>query len=129
MGEQEEEDLRRALELSSQESGFGDNAMDQMEVDDNENNNMIEQDMPIPGLPEHTYQLQSVVSHHGSSASFGHYVADVFRFDGGGWHRYDDTRVTKTDDRSVRTGPNCSNGYILPYLYQPLWEGCKVESQ
>jgi len=122
--EQEEEDLRRALELSTQESGFGDNAMDQMEVDDNENNNnntMVEQDMPTTGLPEHTYQLQSVVSHHGSSASFGHYVADVFRFDGGGWHRYDDTRVTKTDGRTVRTGPNSSNGYILTYLYQPLW--------
>lgn len=129
--EQEEEDLRRALELSTQESGFVDNAVDQMEVDDNENNNnmMVEQDMPTPtpGLPEHTYQLQSVVSHHGNSASFGHYVADVFRFDGGGWHRYDDTRVIRTDARTVMTGPNSSNGYILTYLYQPLWEGCKAE--
>ena len=26
----------------------------------------------------------------------------ICRFDGGGWYRYDDTRVTKTDSRAVR---------------------------
>merc|ERR1712096_195973 len=85
----------------------------QWAMEDNENNNSEEANCSttpfpgtVPGLPEHSYHLHSVVSHYGASATSGHYVADVFRFDGGGWYRYDDTRVTKTDSRAVRTGTN-----------------------
>jgi len=72
---------------------------------------------------QHSYKLQSVVSHHGSTATSGHYVADVFRSDDGltpQWFRYDDDSVTSTTLDSVLTGSNCYNGYILTYLYKPL---------
>lgn len=43
-----------------------------------------------------SYQPQSVVSHHGLTATAGHYVADILRYDLGGWLRYDDQEVTRT---------------------------------
>merc|ERR1712096_36236 len=98
-------------------------------MEDTENNNeevnTNSSTSPVPGQPEHSYRLHSVVSHYGASVSSGHYVADVFRFDGGGWHRYDDSMVTKIESRSVRTGSNTHNCYILTYIYQPLWEQCQ----
>jgi len=124
--EQEEADLRRALELSYQEASFVDSQYVNMEEIENNNNCMDETDMLTAGITqEHFYQLQSVVSHYGSSANAGHYVADVFRQESGGWIRYDDTRVNKVDDVTVRKGPNCTNGYILTYVYQPLWNKCQ----
>jgi len=139
--EEEDADLQRALELSTREAEktlVEDTSSNQFQwaMEDNENNNSEEANCsttpfpgPVPGLPEHSYHLHSVVSHYGASATSGHYVADVFRFDGGGWYRYDDTRVTKTDSRAVRTGTNTANGYIFTYLYQPLWEKCKRQAE
>jgi len=72
---------------------------------------------------QHSYKLQSVVSHQGFSATSGHYVADVCRSDVGStplWFRYDDDSVTATSLDEVLTGSNCYNGYILTYLYEPL---------
>jgi len=125
--EQEEADFKKALELSSLETGFSDFQNHNLDDMENNNNCMDEASMLTTGITEHCYQLQSIVSHYGSSANAGHYVADVFRSEGGGWFRYDDTRVTKTDSMTVRTGPNSSNGYIFTYLYQPLWKKCQEE--
>eukprot|EP00092_Neocalanus_flemingeri_P028179 GFUD01030602.1.p1 GENE.GFUD01030602.1~~GFUD01030602.1.p1 ORF type:complete len:750 (+),score=252.90 GFUD01030602.1:423-2672(+) len=130
--EEEEADFQRALELSAMENvnTTEDIATSQFQwaMEDTENNNSEDVSsslVTVPGQPEHSYQLQSVVSHQGAGAASGHYVADVYRFDCGGWCRYDDTRVTRTDSLSVRTGTNTANGYIFTYIYQPLWEECQ----
>ena len=99
----EDAELEQALKISRQEfewTQLEDTFNDKVQ-EDKENNNTEEMAKTIskPCQPEHTYQLSSVVSHFGASRSS---VADVFRFDGGGWYRYDDSRVTKTDSRSVR---------------------------
>ena len=69
----------------------------------------------------HSYLLQSVVSHKGSTETSGHYIADVRRSDAGKtpvWFRYDDDTVTKTNLESVLTGGNVLDGYIFTYLYK-----------
>jgi len=133
---EEEADMLRALELSTQDMGCSSDQEDMADdtriaVEDTENS--TDKEMPVdsssvletePGLPEHSYKLSSVVSHFGASTSAGHYVADVFRFDAGGWFRYDDTVVTQTDQNAVRTGSNRANGYIFMYMHQPLWSEC-----
>eukprot|EP00090_Calanus_glacialis_P004771 TRINITY_DN13579_c0_g1_i1.p1 TRINITY_DN13579_c0_g1~~TRINITY_DN13579_c0_g1_i1.p1 ORF type:complete len:874 (-),score=172.79 TRINITY_DN13579_c0_g1_i1:269-2890(-) len=111
---EEEADMLRALELSTQDMGCGSDQEDltddsNIAMDDTKNSNeqevaddnssVIETE---PGPPEHSYKLSSVVSHFGASTSSGHYVADVYRFDAGGWFRYDDTVVTQTDQSAVR---------------------------
>ena len=96
--DQEEADLQRALDLSRQEHvSVLEDTKFEWAMEDVENNNTQE-----VARPEHSYQLHSVVSHHGAGARSGHYVADVFRFDGGGWLRYDDARVTRTNGVAVR---------------------------
>ena len=69
----------------------------------------------------HSYLLQSVVSHKGSTETSGHYIADVCRSDAGKtpvWFRYDDDKVTKTNLESVLTDGNVLDGYIFTYLYK-----------
>jgi len=71
--------------------------------------------------PEFLYALHSVVAHHGSGTSSGHYVADVVRYDQGGeWFRYDDTHVRPVKEEVVRRERNRENGYIFMYLHKPL---------
>lgn len=88
---EEEADMLRALELSTQDMGCSSDQEDMADdtriaVEDTENS--TDKEMPVdsssvletePGLPEHSYKLSSVVSHFGASTSAGHYVADVFR--------------------------------------------------
>jgi ubiquitin carboxyl-terminal hydrolase 26/29/37 len=96
--DQEEADLQRALDLSRQEhESVLEDTTFEWAMEDVENNNTQE-----VARPEHSYQLHSVVSHLGAGARSGHYVADVFRFDGGGWLRYDDARITRTNGVAVR---------------------------
>jgi len=138
---EEEADMLRALELSTQDMGCSSDQEDMTDdtritVEDtgnptdkevaNDNSSVLEIE---PGPPEHSYKLSSVVSHFGASTSAGHYVADVFRFDAGGWFRYDDTVVTQTDQTAVRTGSNRANGYIFMYMHQPLWEECNSDKR
>jgi len=138
---EEEADMLRALELSTQDTGCSSDQEDltddtRIAMEDTENSNDKEGDddnssvlETEPGPPEHCYKLSSVVSHFGASTSSGHYVADVFRFDAGGWFRYDDTVVTQTDQSAVRTGSNRANGYIFMYVHQPLWEECNSDKK
>jgi len=120
--DQEESDLQQALEMSMKEGEMKDKDDGNNAMEDLENNLAEEVAEPVPGKPEHQYRLHSVVSHHGSSTSSGHYVTDVYRFDARSWYRYDDEKVSRTSALSVRTGSNRVNGYIFTFLYQPLWE-------
>ena len=76
--------------------------------------------LPVNG-DSYQYQLQSIVSHQGPTATSGHYVADVFRFDVGDWVNYNDSKVTRTSLETVTLGSNRDNCYILSYLHRPLW--------
>ena len=129
--EEEERNFQKALVMSKQqyeEEVF----LSRPTVNKNNNNNDIfsspahtsMESQPGGGdrrSEEHSYQLQSVVSHHGTTATSGHYVADVFRHDVGGWIRYDDQSVSTTNLQAVISGSNSFNGYIVTYLHKPLW--------
>jgi len=113
---EEEEDLRRALELSLASStpstpahkltpAPGSNA-----------------EAAVAGPPKWQYRLHSVVKHLGSSPTAGHYIADVFRFDAGGWWRYDDSQVNQISEERVLGGSGRREGYIFTYVHQPQWD-------
>ena len=65
--------------------------------------------------------LQEQLSYQLQSATAGHYVADIFRYDLGAWLRYDDQEVTRTSLEVVTSGSNTYNAYILTYCHSPLW--------
>jgi len=130
---EEEADMLRALELSTQDlsSRFDEAEEDAGQVvpesTEVNNDDCDDNEEVVTGPPEFSYKLTSIVSHFGASTAAGHYVADVYRFDAGGWFRYDDTVVTQTNETSVRKGSNRANGYIFMYVHQPLWEQCNVK--
>ena len=70
----DESGRKSAFENLTKEAGLGGDCDYQMDLEKTENN------MKQTGMIEHTFQLHSVVSHYGTSAIAGHYVADVFRF-------------------------------------------------
>ena len=82
---EEEADMLRALELSTQDISNNDDDT----TEDNNDNVSDEQLVPessdsndntvVTGPPEFCYKLSSIVSHFGASTTAGHYVADVYR--------------------------------------------------
>lgn len=126
---EEEADMLKALELSTQESLEEEERMisEAPVSSDNNADNTGGGSEVVTGPPEFCFKLSSIVSHFGASTAAGHYVADVQRFDAGGWFRYDDTNVTETNEESVRTGSNKANGYIFMYVHTPLWDQCNLK--
>jgi len=126
---EEEADMLKALELSTQESLEEEERMisEAPVSSDNNAENTGAGSEVVTGPPEFCFKLSSIVSHFGASTAAGHYVADVQRFDAGGWFRYDDTNVTETNEESVRTGSNKANGYIFMYVHTPLWDQCNLK--
>ena len=126
--EEEERNLQQALEMSKQQYQEDLLLLGRPSVNINNNNEEFSspahhsmENQPGGGAEEHSYHLQSVVSHHGTKATSGHYVADVFRHDVGSWIRYDDQSVSTTNLQAVISGSNSFNGYIVTYLHKPLW--------
>ena len=106
---EEEEDLRRAIEMSRSEV-------------------VTVKEAEVAGPTERHYRLASVVTHRGGGAASGHYVADVRRFGPGGWWRYDDSAVTATSLARVVGGAGRANGYIFMYVHKPQWEEWEATS-
>ena len=103
--DEEEADMQRALELSTQEISDSNEAAvveSNQQVPESTEDVADDHDSVVDGPPEYCYKLSSIVSHFGASTTAGHYVADVYRFDAGSWFRYDDTVVTETNDVAVR---------------------------
>jgi ubiquitin C-terminal hydrolase len=65
------------------------------------------------GSVDLTYQLASIVMHHGRTASSGHYTAFVCDIAGGWWH-LDDARVRRVDAREAMSAVDCA--YLLFYV-------------
>jgi len=85
------------------------------EFDTFSNNNLKLPHFPPIHSSNAKYRLHSVISHIGGSARSGHYVADVKhdKF----WYRFDDKEVHRSSDKTVRTGDNSLNCYILSYRH------------
>jgi len=71
-----------------------------------------------PLIPDSRYQLRSVVNHHGSSVSFGHYTADAKRTvnpDGTlEWHRFNDSFVSKISEQQA-VQESSRSAYLVMY--------------
>ncbi|XP_070569569.1 ubiquitin carboxyl-terminal hydrolase 37-like isoform X2 [Ptychodera flava] len=128
--DQEDEDIKRAKELSLQDyekSLF--ESMDQgvYTLSDGENEpELTKEELETLKINEEeslpfAYQLVSVVSHIGSTTSMGHYISDVYDFKKRTWLKYDDTEVDKTDEITVRTRRRRS-GYIFFYLNKDIFD-------
>lgn len=68
--------------------------------------------------PGARYRLRSVVNHHGSSVSFGHYTADAKRTvsqDGDrDWHRFNDSFVSKISEQQA-VQESSRSAYLVMY--------------
>ncbi|EDK46497.1 hypothetical protein LELG_04678 [Lodderomyces elongisporus NRRL YB-4239] len=65
-----------------------------------------------------TYQLSSVVYHHGANADTGHYTSDIYDYELKQWWRIDDTIVNSIKANEVLNSgndENSKNAYILVY--------------
>lgn len=71
---------------------------------------------PLPqGLPAHTVASLTVVYHHGSSATGGHYTTDVFQIGLSGWLRIDDQTVRVVSQCQVVKAAAGRTAYLLYY--------------
>ena len=83
---EEEADMQRALELSTQDINNAELVSDQSNNTDQapESSNVSQDDTDdgeeeCEGPEEYCYKLSSIVSHFGATTAAGHYVADVYR--------------------------------------------------
>eukprot|EP00096_Caligus_rogercresseyi_P013390 TRINITY_DN6049_c0_g1_i2.p1 TRINITY_DN6049_c0_g1~~TRINITY_DN6049_c0_g1_i2.p1 ORF type:complete len:616 (+),score=208.87 TRINITY_DN6049_c0_g1_i2:88-1848(+) len=114
----EDDQMRAAVDQSmSSPKGGG-----KSEVEDDQKEEVLDELSDLDGRRDNriSYQLASIVSHLGSSASSGHYIADVFRFDRKAWFRYNDMNVFKRSVDCVRSDENMRNGYLFVYTHCQL---------
>nr|XP_023700220.1 ubiquitin carboxyl-terminal hydrolase 37-like [Paramormyrops kingsleyae] len=63
------------------------------------------------------YRLVSVLSHLGSSATYGHYVSNAFHEEEKGWLLFNDHKVKRSNEASVLK-KRASSAYVLFYSQQ-----------
>ncbi|XP_077304011.1 ubiquitin carboxyl-terminal hydrolase 37 isoform X1 [Lithobates pipiens] len=127
----EDDDLKRATELSLQE--FNSSMIDGMISDEDSGNEDIfdmeyteeeteelKRNAETGELP-HSYRLVSVVSHIGSSSSSGHYISDVCDVKKQTWFTYNDLAVSRTQENTVQSDRDKS-GYIFFYMHKDIFD-------
>ncbi|KAM5153335.1 ubiquitin carboxyl-terminal hydrolase 37 [Mantella aurantiaca] len=127
----EDDDLKRATELSLQE--FNSSMLDGMISDEDSGNEDIldmeyteveteelKRNAETGELP-HSYRLVSVVSHIGSSSSSGHYISDVCDVKKQAWFTYNDLAVSRTQEITVQSDRDRS-GYIFFYMHKDIFD-------
>ncbi|KAM4626390.1 ubiquitin carboxyl-terminal hydrolase 37 isoform 2-T2 [Discoglossus pictus] len=127
----EDDDLKRATELSLQE--FNNTLLDSMGSDEDSGNEDVfdmeyteaeaeelKKNSEVGDLP-HSYRLISVVSHIGSSSSSGHYISDVYDVKKQAWFTYNDLAVSRTQESTVQNDRDRS-GYIFFYMHKDIFE-------
>ncbi|KAM8934045.1 ubiquitin carboxyl-terminal hydrolase 37 [Pelodytes ibericus] len=127
----EDDDLKRATELSLQE--FNSSLIDGMVSDEDSGNEDVldmeyteaeakelKKNAEAGELP-HSYRLISVVSHIGSSSSSGHYISDVYDVKKQAWFTYNDLTVSRTQESTVQSDRD-SSGYIFFYMHKEVFD-------
>ncbi|KAG8545635.1 hypothetical protein GDO81_020577 [Engystomops pustulosus] len=121
----EDDDLKRATELSLQE--FNSSLLDGAMSEDSGNEDVADMEYTEEEAEElrknaetgeqpHSYRLVSVVSHIGSSSSSGHYITDVYDTKKQAWLTYNDLAVSRTQESTVQNDRDRS-GYIFFYMH------------
>uniref|UniRef100_A0ABM5F7M1 Ubiquitin carboxyl-terminal hydrolase n=1 Tax=Pogona vitticeps TaxID=103695 RepID=A0ABM5F7M1_9SAUR len=129
--QKEDDDLKRATELSLQE--FNSSLLDSLGSDEDSGNEDVldmeyseaeaeelKRNAETGELPN-SYRLVSVVSHIGDTSSSGHYISDVYDIRKQAWFTYNDLEVSRTQETSVQTDRDRS-GYIFFYMHKDIFD-------
>uniref|UniRef100_A0A8C6Y2K5 Ubiquitin carboxyl-terminal hydrolase n=1 Tax=Naja naja TaxID=35670 RepID=A0A8C6Y2K5_NAJNA len=127
--QKEDDDLKRATELSLQE--FNSSLLDSLGSDDDSGNEdfldmeyseaeaeELKRNAETGELPN-SYRLVSIVSHIGDTSSSGHYISDVYDIRKQAWFTYNDLAVSRTQEASVQSDRDRS-GYIFFYMHKDI---------
>ncbi|XP_070585449.1 ubiquitin carboxyl-terminal hydrolase 37 isoform X1 [Erythrolamprus reginae] len=127
--QKEDDDLKRATELSLQE--FNSSLLDSLGSDDDSGNEdfldmeyseaeaeELKRNAETGELPN-SYRLISIVSHIGDRSSSGHYISDVYDIRKQAWFTYNDLAVSRTQEASVQSDRDRS-GYIFFYMHMDI---------
>ncbi|XP_042327694.1 ubiquitin carboxyl-terminal hydrolase 37 isoform X1 [Sceloporus undulatus] len=129
--QKEDDDLKRATELSLQE--FNSSLLDSLGSDEDSGNEdfldmeyteaeaeELKRNAETGELPN-SYRLISVVSHIGDTSSSGHYISDVYDIRKQAWFTYNDLEVSRTQEASVQSDRDRS-GYIFFYMHKDIFD-------
>ncbi|KAG8432268.1 hypothetical protein GDO86_016782 [Hymenochirus boettgeri] len=134
----EDDDLKRATELSLQE--FNSSLLDGMQSDeDSGNEDVLDMEYTEAETEElkrnaetgdlaHSYRLISVVSHIGNSSSSGHYISDAYDIKKQAWFTYNDLEVSRTQESTVQSDRDRS-GYIFFYMHKDIFDELVEEAK
>lgn len=119
--ESEEDQLKRALDLSLQEYEKGRNVLPE---EDNPvlainpsppKDNLCVSPNIISADNANKYTLVGVVNHHGQNTATGHYTSDSYDFKSKKWRLYNDSSVKEVTEHEVRYG-RLHSAYIVFYM-------------